>query len=395
MHKKIKKLNLEKKIFYWSPFLVPIATPRAVINSAYSMKKFSKKNTCYIINFFGEFNVFKDELYSKNVTLINYFSQIIYDFLPKHGKIQSRFSFLVIFFLSFFPLKNLISKKKPDYLVIHLITSLPLILLLIFKFRTKFILRISGLPKLGFFRKLLWRITLKKIYLITCPSQTTLNYIKSLNIVDSEKVQLLYDPIIDVKKIFNCKKNTNDKIFLNEKDYYFAAGRLTKQKNFIFLCKAFKNVLLKYPKLKLVIAGDGEDKAKILSLIKKNKLESKIFLIGHVQNIFYYISRSKGFILSSLWEDPGFVLVEAAFCRVPIISSNCGSGPKELIKEDYNGILFNSNDVASFVKKFDKFLEIKKNSNNLLLNSLKMSKKFTLFNHCVTFEKILNGTLAQ
>ena len=382
-------MNLEKKIFYWSPFLVPIATPKAVINSAHAMNKFSRENKCYILNFFGEFNIFKKELESKNLSLINYFNQRIHNFLPKHGKIQSRFSFFIIFILSFFPLKKLISERNPDYFVIHLITSLPLILLLIFKFKTKFILRISGLPNLGFFRKILWKITLKKIYLITCPSQTTLNYINSLNMVDSKKVQLLYDPIIDVKKILKLKKTTVDKIILNEKDYYFAAGRLTKQKNFIFLCKAFKNVLLKYPDLKLVIAGEGEDKEKILSLIKKNNLENKIFLIGYVQNIFYYISRSKGFVLSSLWEDPGFVLVEAAFCRVPVISSDCGSGPKELIKEDVNGILFNSNNLESFEKKFDKFLKLEKNLNKLLLNNLKMSKKFTLFNHYLSFTSIL------
>ena len=60
-------MNLEKKIFYWSPFLVPIATPRAVINSAYAMRKFSKKNKCYILNFFGEFNIFKDEIEKKKI----------------------------------------------------------------------------------------------------------------------------------------------------------------------------------------------------------------------------------------------------------------------------------------------------------------------------------------
>lgn len=384
-------MNLEKKIFYWSPFLVPIATPRAVINSAYAMRKFSKKNKCYILNFFGEFNIFKDEIEKKNLSLINYFNQNILNFLPKHGKIQSRFSFITMFILSFFPLKKLISEKKPDYFVIHLITSLPLVLLLLFKFRTKFILRISGLPRLGFFRKLLWKITFKKIHLITCPSQSTLNSINSLNIVNSKKVQLLHDPIIDVKKILQSKKSTTDKITLDEKDYFFAAGRLTKQKNFIFLCNAFKKVLLKYPDLKLVIAGEGEDKKKILSLIKQNNLENKIFLIGYIQNIFYYMSRSKGFVLSSLWEDPGFVLVEAAFCRVPVFSSDCSSGPKELIKEDINGILFSSNNLDNFVKKFDKFLKLEKDLNKLILNNLKMSKKFTLFNHYATFKKILKG----
>ena len=110
-----------------------------------------------------------------------------------------------------------------------------------------------------------------------------------------------------------------------------------------------------------------------------------------MDNIFYILSKSKGFILSSLWEDPGFVLVEAAFCKVPIISSDCDNGPKELIKDNINGILFKSNNIENFLVKFDEIIKLKKNSNKLLLNNLKMSKKFTLFNHYQNFKKILNN----
>jgi len=383
-------LNLKKKIYYWSPFLVRIATPRAVINSAYTMQKFSKDNECFIINFFGEFDVFKNELLDKNLNTINYFGNYILKSLPKHGKIFSRLSFIIIFFLSFIPLKKLISREKPDYLVIHLITSLPLFLHLIFNFKTKFILRISGLPKLGFLRKLFWRIALKKISLITCPSEKTLNYLNSLGIVSNKKVQLLYDPIINVKDIIKNRKDNpkNDKF--DGKDYYFAAGRLTKQKNFLFLCNAFKKILLKYPKLKLVIAGEGEEEEEILSFIKKNSLENNIYLIGFIDNVFPYIKRSKAFILSSLWEDPGFVLVESAFCRTLVISSDCDTGPKELIKDNINGILFNSNDVDDFIVKFEELLKLSKNKNNILLSNLKMSKKFTLFNHYLKFQLLLS-----
>ncbi len=381
-------MNLKKKIYYWSPFLVRIATPRAVVNSAYAMQKFNKSNDCSIINFFGEFNIFKNELIKKNLKTINFFNSNILKFLPKHGKIQSRLSFILIFILSFFPLKKIISKQKPDFLIIHLITSLPLFLLLIFSFETKFILRISGLPKMGFFRKLFWSICLKKVFMVTCPSKTTLNYINDLNIVDSKKIKLLYDPIIHVSEITINKKKEN-KLKLNLNNYYFAAGRLTRQKNFLFLCRAFKEVLSKNPGLKLIIAGEGEDKNKILSFIKKHNLENNIFLTGYIDNIFYYMSRSKGFIISSLWEDPGFVLVESAFCRVPLISSDCETGPKELIQDKTNGILFKSNDIQDFSTQFNEFIKQEKTINKLLLSNLKMSKKFTLFNHYLTFESYL------
>ena len=373
------------KCFYWSPFLTPIATPRAVINSAYSLQKFSKKNYCSIINFFGEFNVYKKELENNQIQTVNLFRNFIINNLPKYGKIKSRFSFILIFILSFFPLKNLIKKEEPDFLIVQLITSLPMILLLFFKFRTKFILRISGLPKLNIFRKTLWKIALKNFYLVTCPTESTYNYIKSLNIIEPEKVKLLYDPVIEVSKI---KKKIKEKNNFEFKNYFLAAGRLTKQKNFIFLCKAFQQVLIKYPDYKLLIAGEGEDENKIKDYIIKHNLEKNIFLINYVDNIFPLIKDAEAFILSSLWEDPGFVIIEAAFCRKIVFSSNCLTGPREIIKNDHNGFLFESNNIKSFLQNFDKLIK-KKKDKQILLNNLKYIKKFTLFNHYRALKELL------
>ena len=373
------------KCFYWSPFLTPIATPRAVINSAYSLQKFSKKNYCSIINFFGEFNVYKKELENNQIQTVNLFGNFIINNLPKYGKIKSRFSFILIFILSFFPLKNLIKKEEPDFLIVQLITSLPMILLLFFKFRTKFILRISGLPKLNIFRKILWKIALKNFHLVTCPTESTYNYIKSLNIIEPEKVKLLYDPVIEVSKI---KKKIKEKNNFDFKNYFLAAGRLTKQKNFIFLCKAFQQVLAKYPDYKLLIAGEGEDGNKIKNYIIKHNLEKNIFLINYVDNIFPLIKDAEAFILSSLWEDPGFVIIEAAFCRKIVFSSNCLTGPREIIKNDHNGFLFESNNIKSFLQNFDKLIK-KKKDKQILLNNLKYIKKFTLFNHYRALKELL------
>ena len=378
----------KKKIFYWSPFLVPIATPKAVINSAHALERYSDNYECSIINLFGEFNLFKEDIEKKKIDLKNDFFSKIYKFLPHKGKIKSRFSFLIIFILSFFPLKKIILDEKPDYLIVQLITSLPMFLLLLFKFNTRFILRISGLPKLGFFRKLLWRIALKKFYLITCPTKATLEYMRSLNIVSENKIRLLYDPIIEIRNI-NYKKNLAKAT--QHSNYFLAAGRLTKQKNFLFLCKVFKIIINKHPSFKLLIAGDGEDKKKIEDYIEKNKLKKNIFLIGHIENIFPLMKGAEAFILSSLWEDPGFVIVEAAFCRTVVFSSNCITGPKEIIKNNYNGFLFESNNIESFINCFELLIK-RKNNSEILLNNLKYTKNFTLFNHYIAFKDIITIT---
>ena len=114
-------------IFYWSPFLSEVATVRAVLNSAISISKYSKSSIKpYIINSVGEWNSFKDEISQNNVGLINFNKNInIYKELPRYGFLKSRFSYIFIFFISFFKLFNFLkSLKKDDYIIIHLISSL-------------------------------------------------------------------------------------------------------------------------------------------------------------------------------------------------------------------------------------------------------------------------------
>ena len=101
------------------------------------------------------------------------------------------------------------------------------------------------------------------------------------------------------------------------------------------------------------------------------------------------MSNAKGFILSSLWEDPGFVIVEAIFCNVPVLSSNCSSGPKEIIGID-KGLLFENNSKEDFIRKFYQFNNltvIEKNS--YTYNAKKFIKKFTLFNHYNELKKLV------
>ena len=194
-------------ISYWAPFFDKIATIKAVKNSIRSLIYYSKETKkIELINFFGEWSGNEIENFeNEKFNLINLFKKKnLIDLLPKNSFTKSRISYSILFIIGFFPLINYLRKKKPDYFVIHLISSLPLFVLILFNFKTKFILRISGLPKLTLFRKYLWKISNKKIYKITAPTQATLNYLKKNNIFDEKKLYLLRDPIISYK---DKKKN--------------------------------------------------------------------------------------------------------------------------------------------------------------------------------------------
>ena len=130
-----------------------------------------------------------------------------------------------------------VKKNKPNYLIIHLLTSLPIILSpFIFK-NTKIILRISGLPKLNFFRKFIWKLFSKNIYLITTPTKITKQDLIKSNIFENSKIQILRDPVINVTDINIKKRERINDLRFNKNDFYLAIGRLTKQKNFFIFNK--------------------------------------------------------------------------------------------------------------------------------------------------------------
>jgi len=379
-----------KSVYYWSPFLTHVATISAVIESAKSLRKYSKKYEPVIIDACGEFESYKKILINNQINTINLTSFKYFKFLPKNGFFSSRFSYLLIFLFSFIPLYKVIKKKNPDYFICHLITSLPMLLAKLFNFRSKFILRISGLPKFNFFRKFYWKTCGNVFFRITSPTNATINHLQLIKIFDEKKIFLLQDPIIDIQKIVKLKKQKIDPYF-EKNQFIVAIGRLTKQKNFKFLISCFQKLIDSQPNLKLVILGDGEEMQNLKKLIHTKNLKNNIFLLGHSQNVFSYLSRAKLFILSSLWEDPGWVLLEAAASNTLILSSDCKNGPSEIIDNNNAGQLYKSDDEQDFINKFNKIMSLDKAQiNSKKLFAKKKSYSYTKFQHFKNLEEIIN-----
>jgi len=379
-----------KKIFYWSPYLTNVATIEAVINSIKSVKKYSKSFNPILINVCGEFDNYKNDLLKLDIEVIDLVFFSYHRFLPTKGFLQSRLSFLIIFIISFIPLFLLIRASKPDYLIFHLITSLPILVSNLIKKKTKFILRISGLPKYNLFRKFLWKNLGKNIYKVTCPTNGTINDLRLLKIFNDDKIILLRDPIINIKELLKMKNKKNYFNF-DDKDFSIVAiGRLTKQKNFKLLIQCFDQVLNLKKNSKLFIIGEGEQRNFLQKLIENKKLSQKIFLLGFQKNVFNYLKNANLFILSSLWEDPGWVLMEAAMCNTLILSSNCRNGPKEFLEDNRGGVLFENNSIQDFLSKFKQITELdQKQIIEKKFFSKKKAKLFTNFNHYKKLNLIL------
>ncbi len=108
---------------------------------------------------------------------------------------------------------------------------------------------------------------------------------------------------------------------------------MTKQKNFKFLIKAFIKLKRDHPDLKLLILGEGEEKKKLTDMINKLNLKKDILLEGFQKNVYPYIQNAEGLIMTSIAENPGHVLIEAAVINCPIISSDCPTGPSVIFRE--------------------------------------------------------------
>jgi glycosyltransferase involved in cell wall biosynthesis len=115
-------------------------------------------------------------------------------------------------------------------------------------------------------------------------------------------------------------------------------GRLTRQKAFDVLIRAFVEVR-KDHRARLMILGEGDERPALEGLVNKYGLEQDIILPGFVPNPYPYMAHAAAFVLSSRWEGLPTVLVEAMALGAPVISTDCPSGPREILLDGKYGQL--------------------------------------------------------
>lgn len=159
-------------------------------------------------------------------------------------------------------------------------------------------------------------------------------------------------------------------------------GRLVLQKNQWTLIRAFKMVLDIVPNAHLYILGEGKLRKKLEKLVLDLDIEKAVHFMGYVKNPHVYIKQSKVFVLPSLYEGLGNVLLEAMACDVPCIAADCRSGPREIIEgtanvegvmEEYKkleyGILV-SNDSQTDINAFTEYSNEEQQIANAIIDVL-------------------------
>lgn len=194
----------------------------------------------------------------------------------------------------------------------------------------------------------------------------------------------IYNPL-NSKEIIKLSKKKIKNYFPKKSLKIINVGRLVDQKDQITLLKAI-NKIKKSFNIKLILIGRGEKYYSLQNYIKEKKL-SKMVKIFYTSNPFPYIKQSDLFILTSRYEGLPNVLLESIVLKKMIISSDCPTGPKEILLNGKGGLLFKSGNYNELSEKIVFYVKNKKRCKKMI-NIL--SKKIDRFDYKKNLKKYLN-----
>lgn len=163
-------------------------------------------------------------------------------------------------------------------------------------------------------------------------------------------IEVVYNPVVTERLRLLSREPWPAKLALNEPPpVILGVGRLTKQKDFSTLIRAFAH-LREERSVRLVIFGEGEERATLETLAKELGVAADVALPGFTENPFSIMRGSSVFVLSSAWEGLPTVLIEAMACGVRVVSTDCPSGPSEILENGCWGRLVPVGDAVALAE---------------------------------------------
>jgi len=219
---------------------------------------------------------------------------------------------------------------------------------------------------------------------IVVPSQgIKLHLIERFN-AKEKLVKVINNPL-DINTIKKMSSKNTYKTLSGK--HILAIGRLTKQKNFPLLLKTYA-LISKDIEEKLVILGEGGDKDKLKELAKDLGIQEKVLFLGFQNNPYKFMKNASIFVLSSSWESFAIVLVEAMACGTPVISTDCPSGPGEIIISGKNGLLVPPGDEKALANAMATLLRDENLRNKFSEEGRKRAEDFKIEKILPQYEKL-------
>jgi glycosyltransferase involved in cell wall biosynthesis len=181
--------------------------------------------------------------------------------------------------------------------------------------------------------------------------------------IPSERITVIYNPSVVRDEVWEKAQAPLDHPWLKpgQPPVIIAVGRLQIQKDYPTLFSAFAQVRKRLP-ARLLILGEGRERGSLEELVRKLGLENDVSMPGFVMNPYAYMARASLFVLSSRWEGLPTVLIEALCCGTSVVSTDCPSGPREILKGGEYGRLVPVGDVDALAQAIEAALGSKASS---------------------------------
>ncbi|MEW6001943.1 MAG: glycosyltransferase [Nitrospirota bacterium] len=252
---------------------------------------------------------------------------------------------------------TIVNKRKPDIILSMLTHNNIMALLAGIFFKIKVIIsehstlseiiktregnKILGLP-VTFLVKVFYRFAER---VIAVSEGIRSDLIQGFNI-RPDKISVIYNPV-DLNRIAALSSLPVEHPFFKDAvPLVISVGRFVWQKRFDTLIKAF-SLVLKEIDARLILVGEGPEKEKLEKMVKGLQIEDKVFFTGFLNNPYKFLSKADIFALSSSYEGLPVAILEAMACGVPVISTDCRSGPREILQDGKSGLLVPVGDELS------------------------------------------------
>ncbi|QXP59910.1 glycosyltransferase [Olleya sp. HaHaR_3_96] len=178
---------------------------------------------------------------------------------------------------------------------------------------------------------------------------------KFKNKFNLKSIQTIYNAFAfdEIKKQSLAEKNK----LIERDNYIIYYGRLDDyHKNLKLLLQSFKESKLPENNYSLMLLGDGKDLMSIKKYVNQIKLRERVVFKTFEKNPFPFVKHARFMVLSSRFEGFPMVIPEALSIGIPVVSVNCKSGPSEIIKHEYNGLLVENNNVEALANAMNRFI---------------------------------------
>jgi len=294
-------------------------------------------------------------------------------------------------------LRKIVKREEPDILISFLEYSniISVLSAILLKKVPKVIIsersnHRSYLQKVKFkwLKTILIKYTYRKAHKIIAVSKEIKRNIITDFRINDDKIEVIHNPI-DITKVERlCKEEVNHR-FVNKKDRFLiiSVGRLSEEKNFDLLLRSFSVVIKENPAF-LIIVGDGELRGELQKKARELDLENFVDFVDFQQNPFRWLSKADLFVLTSNWEGFPNVILEAMACGIPVISTDCPTGPREIIENNKNGILVPIQDARLLANAILALLINNDMRNRIKNNASQYVTKFNYTKVILMYEKV-------